>query len=138
MKCQRKEAAKITALHDWLEEKELADVNSLFHFANYLREFIPGFTDIVQPLKQYRAKGAKWDDYKNDLDAVAASKALRAAVATHAPLVNPDFAAAVDYIRTGRPFMIFVDASDYGYAATLCQAEKTHGTPRPIAAQQEF
>ena len=29
--------------------------------------------------------------------------------------------------------MIFVDASDYGYAATLCQAEKTHGTPRPIA-----
>ena len=62
-----------------------------------------------------------------------ASKALRQAVAVPCPLVNPDFQAAVDYIRTGRPFMIFVDASDYGYAATLCQVDGTHGTPRPIA-----
>ena len=34
------------------------------------------------------------------------------AVAKHAPLVDPDFAAAVNYIKTGRPFMIFVDASE--------------------------
>ena len=68
--------AKVTALAEWPEEAELADVNSLFHFANYLQEFIPNFTDIVQPLKQYRAKGAKWEDYKKDPEAIAASKAL--------------------------------------------------------------
>ena len=64
---RKPDPAKITALANWPEEGELADVNSLFHFANYLREFIPNFTDIVQPLKQYRAKGAKWEDYKNVL-----------------------------------------------------------------------
>ena len=85
---------KVQALHDWPVEAELADVNSMFHFANYLREFIPHFTDIVQPLKPYRAKRAKWEDYKNDPEAIKASKAFRQAVAVHCPLVNPDFKAA--------------------------------------------
>ena len=38
--------AKVQALHDWPVETELADVNSMFHVANYLREFIPNFTGI--------------------------------------------------------------------------------------------
>ena len=58
---------------------------------------------------------------------------MRHAVATHAPLVNPDYEAARDYIKTGRPFELSVDASDYGYSAVLCQRAEVHGTPRPIA-----
>ena len=84
---RKPDPSKVKALAEWLGETELADVNSLFHFANYLREFIPNFTDIVQPLKQYRAKGAKWEDYKKDPEAIKASKALRQAVAVHCPLL---------------------------------------------------
>ena len=87
----------------------------------------------MAPLKPYRQKGAKWDDYVKDEKAKTASAKLRVAVATQAPLVNPDYEAARDYIQSGRPFLLFVDASDFGYSAVLCQAESVHGTPRPIA-----
>ena len=40
---RKPDPAKVTALKNWPEETELADVNSMFHFANYLREFIPNF-----------------------------------------------------------------------------------------------
>ena len=118
---------------EWPEEAELADVNSLFHFANYLREFIPGFIELVKPLKPYRKKGAKWEDYLQDKKAQQAAEKLRNAVATYTPLVNPDYEAARDYVATGRPFKLYVDASDYGYAAVLCQRAEVHGTPRPIS-----
>ena len=36
----------------------MADVTSLLAFANDLREFIPGFHDLVAPLKPYRKQGA--------------------------------------------------------------------------------
>ena len=130
---RRPDPSKVEALYNWPKETELADLNSLFHFANYLREFIPGFIDIVEPLKVYRKKGAKWEDYLQDKKAQEAAQALRHAVATHAPLVNPDYEAARDYVKTGRPFELFVDASDYGYSAVLCQRAEVHGTPRPIA-----
>ena len=87
----------------------------------------------MEPLKAYRKKGAKWEDYLHDKKAQEATGNLRNAVAAQAPLTNPDYEAARDYIKTGRPFMLFVDASDYGYAAVLCKAEEVHGTPRPIA-----
>ena len=54
---RKPDPSKVEALKNWPKEKELADLNNMFHFANYLREFIPGFIDIVQPLKAYRKKG---------------------------------------------------------------------------------
>ena len=51
--------------------------------------------------------------------------------------MNPDYLAAADYIHSGRPFLLFVDASDFGYAAVLDQSEVTHGTPRPIAVMSK-
>ena len=130
---RRPDPKKVEALRSWPQEESLADVNSLFHFANYLREFIPGFLEGTKALKPYRAKGAKWEAYQQDKEAMKASQWLRTAVATHAPLVNPDFKAAAHYLKTGRPFLLFVDASDYGYGAVLAQAPEAHGTPRPIA-----
>ena len=66
----------------------------------------------------------------------AAKKALRdlrTSVAENVPLVNPDFAAAADYVRSGRPFEIYSDASDFGWSCVLAQRETVHGVPRPIA-----
>ena len=114
-------------------------MNSMFHFANYLREFIPGFIDLVQPLKAYRKKGAKWEDYLNDKKAQEAAERLRHAVATEAPLTNPDYEAARDYIRTGRPFMLFVDASDYWVCS--CALPSAGGARHPTTdsgLKQEF
>ena len=125
--------SKVEALRNWPEEEQLADLNSMFHFANYLREFISNFSEITAPLKPYRAKGAKWEDYQNDPKAMKAAKDFRNAVATKTPLVNPDYQADRDYLATGRPFELFVDASDYGYSAVLTQRGEVHGTPRPIA-----
>ena len=64
-------------MHNWPKETELADLNSMCHFANYLREFIPGFIDMVEPLKPYRKNGAKWEDYLLDKKAQQAPAKLR-------------------------------------------------------------
>ena len=124
---------KVTALRNWPVEESLSDVVSLFHFANYLREFIPNFDVITAPFKKHRQKGAKWEAYLEDATAQEASRQLRHAVATQTPLVNPDFTAASNYMETGRPFLLFVDASDYGYAGVLAQQAEIHGVARPIA-----
>ena len=65
----------------------------------------------------------KWEDYVQDGKAQGAAAKLRQAVATHTPLMNPDYEAARDYVQSGRPFILFVDASDFGYSGVLCQAD---------------
>ena len=101
---RRPDPAKVAALAAWPKEESLSDVISLYHFANYLREFIPNFDLLTAPLKKHRAKGAKWESYAEDAAAQEASRKLRVAVATETPLVNPDFDAAARYVETGRPF----------------------------------
>lgn len=124
---------KVRPLKKWPEPKCIADLTSMFAFANYLRDFIPRFVEITDPLKQYRKKGASFDCYKDDDKAQRAVKNLRQAVATKTPLLNPDFEAASSYVETGRPSCLFIDASDFGYGACLCQGQEVHGTLRPIA-----
>ena len=80
----------LEALKNWPKEQELADLNSMFHFANYLREFILGFIEIVEPLKPYRKKGAKWEDSLQDKKAQAAADKLRNAVAHPDPGLEDD------------------------------------------------
>ena len=48
-------------------------------------------------------------------------------------LLHPDYNAAARPDQTGRPFEIFVDASDYGWAAVLCQRPAPHVAPKIIA-----
>ena len=47
-------------------------------------------------------------------------------------LYHPDVQAAAHPELSGRPFEIFVDASDYGWAAVLTQREEPHGAPKII------
>ena len=51
--------SKVEASKNWPKEQELADLNSMFHFANYLREFIPGFIEIVEPFEGLPQKGCQ-------------------------------------------------------------------------------
>ena len=125
--------SKVKAPKEWPEEQSIEDLVSMFHFANYLREFIPDLHRITAPLKPYRAKGANWETYLQDKVAQKATQELRMSVANETPLVNPDFKAASNYIALGKPFLLFVDASDFGYSGVLAQAQVIHGTPGPIA-----
>ena len=49
-----------------------------------------------------------------------------------AVLHHPDYVAASVPWKSGRPFEIFVDASDYGWSAVLCQRPKPHAAPKII------
>ena len=53
-------------------------------------------------------------------------------LAKGAVLHHPDYVAASVPWKSGRPFEIFVDASDYGWSAVLCQRPKPHSAPRVI------
>ena len=48
-------------------------------------------------------------------------------------LHHPDFSAAAKPMESGRPFEIFIDASDDGWAAVLTQRDTPHGTPKIVS-----
>ena len=81
---RKPDPAKVKALKEWPQEQSIEDLTSMFHFANYLREFIPDFHRIAAPLKPYRAKGAKRENYLKDEEAQKAAQELRGAVAVNA------------------------------------------------------
>eukprot|EP00974_Lingulodinium_polyedra_P096416 9346062-Lingulodinium_polyedra.AAC.1 len=40
-------------------------------------------------------------------------------------------------MASGRPFLLFTDASDFGYAGVLCQQDEIHGVARPFAVMSK-
>ena len=48
-------------------------------------------------------------------------------------ITHMDHAAAAHPELSGRPLELFIDASDFGWAAVLCQRETPHGAPKIIA-----
>ena len=57
---------------------------------------------------------------------------LRDSIAEKAALYAPDFLAAADP-DSGRPFELWIDASEYAWACVLAQRETKGGCPRPLA-----
>ena len=68
---------------------------------------------------------AEWNGSKN-VKYKEARCAIRANLAEHAVLHHPNFEAASRPEESGCPFEIFVDASDFGWAAVLTQREVPH------------
>ena len=62
-----------------------------------------------------------------------AFQAIRRMVAHHGVLRHPDFSAAQKPHDSGRPFELFVDASDFAWCGTLCQRLRPHGAPKIIS-----
>jgi hypothetical protein len=61
-----------------------------------------------------------------------AFKEIRKMLSKGAVLHHPDYVAASVPWESGRPFEIFVDASDYGWSVVLCQRPKPHAAPKII------
>ena len=86
-------------------------------------------------LRPFRTKGVKFRELWNGKDHPkykTAVETLRTLLAESVVLYHPDFQAASRPEVSGRPFEIFIDASDYGWAAVLTQREEPHGTPKII------
>src|SRR5690606_4027878 len=96
------------------------------------REFIKGYQPLIGPLLPYLKKDAQFDFHTND-EALQCFHQLKLAITTDAVLYWPDYLAAAKWKESGKPFVIFVDACNYGVGATLAQAGTKDGTPRPIA-----
>ena len=88
---RRPDPGKVKALKVWPVPTQVADIVSVLAFANYLREFIPDFEEIVRPLRPYARKGVTFEEYQQDAEAQKAFERLRNAVATEVPLRNPDY-----------------------------------------------
>ena len=63
---------------------------------------------------------------------VSAFSGMRAAVARDASLYAVDYAAAAKGIEGGRPLELYVDASDYAWAATLALGSMSKNWPNVV------
>ena len=95
-----------------------------------------------QALRPFRKKTAKFEEVwpkrakvsfpegkKEVLPEVAFMK-IREMLSRNVVLHHVDFAAAADAAGSGRPLEMFIDASDYGWAAVLCQRIAPQGAPK--------
>ena len=127
------DAVKAIALRNWPDASCLEDIVSMRAYANYIREYIPNFADLDVFLRPCLKKGARFLDYQRDKDATTAYSDMRAAVAEDAELACVDYRLAAKGIAGGCPLELYIDASDYAWAATLAQRPAPDKAPRPIA-----
>ena len=103
---------KAQALRCWPDPKCLDDVVSFRAYANYLREFIPRFSELDQHLKNATKKDMTWDVWFAKPESLNAFKEMREALTEETAFHTADYAAAQDK-DSGRSFELFVDACDY-------------------------
>ena len=144
---RRAEPKKIQQLSEWPTPDSCEAVNSFLAFVNYLREHMnPEWVFWEKFLRPCRRKGGDFKKIWNTpikakmLDGATrtvmcqeAFERIRSMLAKDLVLHHADFEAAADPAKSGRPLELFIDASDYGWCATLTQRLEPHGAPKIIA-----
>ena len=102
------------ALRAWPEPSCLEVLASFRAYANWVRDYIPGYLEIDKKLRPYGKKGAPFQSYFKDEAAKTSFRQLKDAVTSSAALFSFDHDAARDP-ESGRPFELYVDAADYGW-----------------------
>ena len=125
---------KVEQLRKWPEYRHCADIVSHIAFCNYLREFFgPDYPEQIVPLKKYLKKGADFGMFADDKEAQRARAWLCECALDKCVLVNPDWGAAAKPWMSGRPFEVYIDASDMAWCVVLTQRPTPGGTPQIIA-----
>ena len=126
---------KVEQLINWPVPQTLLQLQGFMCFANYLREFLEpsSYLAALAVLSKFRKKHADFQLFLNEPRCLEAFYSMRKCLCEKAVLHYPDFVAAAHPDESGRPFEVFVDASDYGWAGVLTQRMVPHGTPKIIA-----
>ena len=98
---------KVKAISNWPEPRKVKDIQSFLGFANFYRQFIHNYSNIVVPLTQLTRKDTPW---KFTNDCRSTFNLLKKAF-TSAPILThwvPD-----------APLVVETDASDYAVAGIL-------------------
>jgi len=101
------EPKKVKIIQDWLEPKKVKDIQSFLGFANFYRQFIFNYSDIVIPLTCLTQKDIPW---KFDSSYVDAFNSFKKAF-TSAPIFTHWISDAQLIVET--------DVSNYALAAIL-------------------
>jgi hypothetical protein len=111
--------AKVKVIQDWPEPRKVKDIQSFLGFANFYRQYIHNYSDIVVPLTHLTWKNIPWNfDESCKLAFLTLKQAfISTPVLTH--------------YKPGCPLVIETDASDYALAAILSQVE-SNGEIHPV------
>jgi RNase H-like domain found in reverse transcriptase len=103
--------AKVKVIQEWPESWKVKDIQSFLGFANFYRQYIYNYSDIMVPLTRLTQKNIPWNfDESCKLAFLTLKQAfISAPVLTH--------------YKPGCPLVIETDASDYALAAILSQVE---------------
>jgi RNase H-like domain found in reverse transcriptase len=103
--------AKVNIIQDWPEPQKVKDIQSLLGFANFYRQYIYNYSDIVVPLTHLTRKNILWNF--NGSCKLAFLTFKQAFIST--PVLT--------HYKPGCPLVIETNASDYALAAILSQVE---------------
>ena len=112
--------ADVEKIRNWETPDSKTKLESFIGFANYYREFIKNFADIVSPLNKYKGKNQEfgWDD-----DAQEAFDKLKLALTTAPVLALPD--------EEGH-FVLDTDASRVAISGILHQWQTINGKDKLV------
>ena len=81
----------------------------------------PDWIKWEQILRPFRKKGVNFDEvvWHSDKKYLEAFLSIRAMLSERTVLSHMDYEAAANPAASGRPLELFIDASDYGWSATL-------------------
>ena len=105
------EDKKIADVRDWECPTSIRGVREFIGFVNFYRQWIPGFTNIAQPLHDLFQKNQSWQWTENEQHAF---KLLKLWVSQAPVLVHAD---------PNKQFQMETNASNYAYGAVLSQKQ---------------
>uniref|UniRef100_A0A1I7U677 RNA-directed DNA polymerase n=1 Tax=Caenorhabditis tropicalis TaxID=1561998 RepID=A0A1I7U677_9PELO len=107
--------ANVAKIMDFPTPANINEIRRFVGMAGFFRKFIPGFSDIAEPLTRLTRKDLKfvWDQ-----DQQAAFEKLRGCLSSEPVLGYPDY---------DKPFHIFCDASAVAQGAALMQSRPENG-----------
>jgi hypothetical protein len=114
---------KVQAIKNWQPPTSVQEVRQFLGLCSFFRRTIPKFAIIAAPLTRLTRKDSAWSKGVLPLAALAAFRALRAALCARPCLAAPDFK---------KEFIVTVDSSGLGFGGILSQVGDD-GIERPIA-----
>ncbi|GBG93512.1 hypothetical protein CBR_g72526 [Chara braunii] len=113
----RPEDAKVASIRDWPRPQAVTEVRSFLGMCGYYRNFVKNYSTVASPLTDLTRLDTPWD-WSDECE--GAFKRLKHALMNHEVLMVPD---------PQKPFIVTIDASQYGIGTVLAQQDGKKLTP---------